>query len=194
VVRGPRDIHRVAIIQKRAFSVVGPSVWNGLPSDLRSLPRDLSSSVYKLFKTLLFGRAWAAMGAPLSRYLEGALYKLIYRKIYAESPQERSETIHRCCICLALTGCVLCLILVLRGYSIPANQSGGIDSFISRILIGLVFWKNTVSRDTGTYFLSRPTDTYFFYKKALILHALAYMKNKVSHSDFRERKRVVTLN
>src|SRR6218665_3500909 len=45
--------------QKRAFSIVGPSVWNGLPSDLRSLPRDFSSSFYKLLKTLLFGRAWA---------------------------------------------------------------------------------------------------------------------------------------
>src|SRR6218665_1285390 len=45
--------------QKRAFSIVGPSVWNGLPSDLRSLPRDLSSSFYKLLKTLLFGRSWA---------------------------------------------------------------------------------------------------------------------------------------
>src|SRR6218665_1718979 len=43
----------------RAFSIVGPSVWNSLPSDLRSLPRDLSSSFYKLLKTLLFGRAWA---------------------------------------------------------------------------------------------------------------------------------------
>src|SRR6218665_646042 len=31
---------------ERAFSIVGPSVWNSLPSDLRSLPRDLSSSFY----------------------------------------------------------------------------------------------------------------------------------------------------
>src|SRR6218665_2336242 len=45
--------------QKRAFSIVGPSVWNDLPSELRFLSRDLSSSFYKLFKTLLFGRAWA---------------------------------------------------------------------------------------------------------------------------------------
>src|SRR6218665_2388877 len=45
--------------QKRAFSIGGPSVWNGLPSELRSLPRDLSSSFYKLLKTLLFRRAWA---------------------------------------------------------------------------------------------------------------------------------------
>ena len=50
---------RTATRQKRAFSIVGPSVWNDLPSELRSLPQNLSSSVYKLLKTLLFGRAWA---------------------------------------------------------------------------------------------------------------------------------------
>src|SRR6218665_2272073 len=50
---------RTATRQKRAFSNVGPSVWNGLPSELRSLPRDLISSFYKLLKTLHFGRAWA---------------------------------------------------------------------------------------------------------------------------------------
>src|SRR6218665_2977764 len=44
--------------RKRAFSIVGPSVWNGFPSELRSLPRDLSSSSYKLLKTLLVGQAW----------------------------------------------------------------------------------------------------------------------------------------
>src|SRR6218665_446603 len=50
---------RTATRQNRAFSIVGPSVWNGLPSDLHSLPWDLSSSFYKLLKTLPFGRAWA---------------------------------------------------------------------------------------------------------------------------------------
>src|SRR6218665_3974609 len=50
---------RTATRQKRAFSIVDPSVWSGLPSELRSLPRDLSSSFHKLLKTLLFGRAWA---------------------------------------------------------------------------------------------------------------------------------------
>ena len=49
----------IATRQKRAFSIVGPSVWNGIPTELRSLPRDLSSSVYKLLKTILFGQAWA---------------------------------------------------------------------------------------------------------------------------------------
>src|SRR6218665_3054602 len=45
---------RTATRQKRAFSIVGPS-------ELRSLPRDLSSSFYKLLKTLLFGRAWECL-------------------------------------------------------------------------------------------------------------------------------------
>src|SRR6218665_800038 len=50
---------RTAIKQHRAFSIVGPSVWNSLPSEIRSLPRDLSSSFYKLLKTFIFARAWA---------------------------------------------------------------------------------------------------------------------------------------
>src|SRR6218665_35977 len=48
-----------AIKQHRAFSIVGPSVWNNFPSEIRSLPRDLSSSFYKLLKTFIFARAWA---------------------------------------------------------------------------------------------------------------------------------------
>ena len=50
---------RTAIKQHRAFSIVGPSVWNSLPSEIRSLPRDLSSSFYKLLKTFIFARDWA---------------------------------------------------------------------------------------------------------------------------------------
>lgn len=45
--------------QNRAFSAAGPSIWNGLPFELRSLPRDFSSSFYSLLKTFLFARAWA---------------------------------------------------------------------------------------------------------------------------------------
>src|SRR6218665_4160608 len=30
---------RTSAKQSRAFSVVGPSIWNGLPSQLRTLPR-----------------------------------------------------------------------------------------------------------------------------------------------------------
>src|SRR6218665_1068754 len=50
---------RTATSQKRAFSIMGPCVWNGLQYELRSLPRDRYSSFYKLIKTLLCGRAWA---------------------------------------------------------------------------------------------------------------------------------------
>ena len=50
---------RTAIKQLRAFSIVGPSTWNSLPSEIRSLPRDLSSSFYKLLKTFIFAEAWA---------------------------------------------------------------------------------------------------------------------------------------
>ena len=48
-----------AIKQNRAFSAAGPSIWNGLPFELCSLPRDFSSSFYSLLKTFLFARAWA---------------------------------------------------------------------------------------------------------------------------------------
>jgi len=42
--------------QNRAFLAAGPSIWNGLPLELRSLPRDLWSSFYSLLKTFLFAR------------------------------------------------------------------------------------------------------------------------------------------
>jgi len=44
--------------KNRAFSVAGPSIWNGLPLELHSLPRDLSSSFYSLLKTILFALGW----------------------------------------------------------------------------------------------------------------------------------------
>ena len=44
--------------QRRAFSVVGPSVWNSLPLQMRLLPRVDSSVFYKLLKTFLFHRGW----------------------------------------------------------------------------------------------------------------------------------------
>src|SRR6218665_1685244 len=59
--------------KNRAFSIVGPSAWNSLPSEIRSLHRDLSTSFYKLLKTFIFVRP--GLGAPLSSYLELALYK-----------------------------------------------------------------------------------------------------------------------
>src|SRR6218665_833837 len=39
-------------------SIVGPSALNSLPSELHSLPWDLSSSFYKLLKTVIFAQAW----------------------------------------------------------------------------------------------------------------------------------------
>src|SRR6218665_1930542 len=47
---------RPSTTQARAFSVVGPSVWNGLPLAQR-LPRILSDTFYSSLKTLLFSRA-----------------------------------------------------------------------------------------------------------------------------------------
>ena len=43
--------------QARAFLVVGPSVWNGLPLSQRLLPRILSDTFYSSLKILLFSRA-----------------------------------------------------------------------------------------------------------------------------------------
>src|SRR6218665_2053781 len=55
---------RTSIMQSRAFSVVGPLVWNGLPLALRSLPRVSSQKFLQQLKTTLFGRA--VVGALLS--------------------------------------------------------------------------------------------------------------------------------
>jgi len=46
-------------IQRRAFSVVAPSIWNALPSQIRLLPKSYTPLlVYKLLKTDLFHRGW----------------------------------------------------------------------------------------------------------------------------------------
>src|SRR6218665_1386392 len=59
--------------QNRAFSAAGPSIWNGLSLELRSLPRYLSSLFYSLLKTFIFHGP--GLGVLMSSYLEGALYK-----------------------------------------------------------------------------------------------------------------------
>jgi len=43
-------------MQKRAFAVVGPSIWNGLPLSIRTLPRNLSQTFLSQLKAVLFGR------------------------------------------------------------------------------------------------------------------------------------------
>src|SRR6218665_3632567 len=48
---------RTSTTQARAFSVVGPSLWNRLPLSQRLLPRILSDTFYSSLKTLLFSRA-----------------------------------------------------------------------------------------------------------------------------------------
>ena len=64
---------RTYTMQSRAFSVVGPVVWNGLPLELRLLPRSLSDTFYNRLKQ--FSLAVLESGAPLSSPLEEVLYK-----------------------------------------------------------------------------------------------------------------------
>jgi len=45
--------------QNRTFSAAGPFIWNSLPLELRSLPRDFSRSFYSLLKAFLFPWTWA---------------------------------------------------------------------------------------------------------------------------------------
>src|SRR6218665_3914596 len=64
---------RTSAKQSRAFSVVGPSIWNGLPSQLWTLPRALSPAFFLKLRLLFL--AVLESGAPLSSSLEEALYK-----------------------------------------------------------------------------------------------------------------------
>ena len=43
---------RTVTIQRRAFSVVGPATWNGLPLEVRNVPRVFPSPFYRLLKTV----------------------------------------------------------------------------------------------------------------------------------------------
>src|SRR6218665_1784958 len=47
---------RLAIMQRRDFSVVGPSAWNDLPVELRSLLMTSPSKFYISLKSFFFGR------------------------------------------------------------------------------------------------------------------------------------------
>jgi hypothetical protein len=64
---------RTSTMLSSAFSVVGPVVWNGLPLELRLLPRSLSDTFYNRLKTVLL--AVLELGAPLSSPLQEVLYK-----------------------------------------------------------------------------------------------------------------------
>src|SRR6218665_1289437 len=50
-------------MQKRAFAVVGPSILNGFPLSIRSLPRNLSQTFLSQLKAVLFGRAHVGVGS-----------------------------------------------------------------------------------------------------------------------------------
>src|SRR6218665_3714562 len=50
---------RLTIMQQRAFSVVGPSAWNDLPVELRSLLMTSPSKFYISLKSFFFGHDWA---------------------------------------------------------------------------------------------------------------------------------------
>src|SRR5688572_3542512 len=45
--------------QRRAFSVVGPSIWNDLLSELRFLPLTNQTEFYKSLKSFFLCRGWA---------------------------------------------------------------------------------------------------------------------------------------
>ena len=65
---------RTSTRQTCAFSVVGPSVWNGLPLALRLLPRVHSNAFYSSLKIAI--AALLESGALLSSNLEEeALYE-----------------------------------------------------------------------------------------------------------------------
>ena len=60
---------RLAIGQRRPFSVVGPSIWNELPLELRSLLAVRPAGFYKSLKSFFFSRGW--LEALLSTFLKG---------------------------------------------------------------------------------------------------------------------------
>ena len=49
---------RTSTRQRRAFSSVGPAIWNGLPLNLRLMPRLNSPAFYKSLKTYYFSCGW----------------------------------------------------------------------------------------------------------------------------------------
>ena len=56
---------KTATRQRRAFSIVGPSTWNGLPLEIRILPKNNESAFCRLLKTHLYRRGWAGGASEL---------------------------------------------------------------------------------------------------------------------------------
>src|SRR6218665_870975 len=66
---------KTATRQRRAFSIVGPSTWNGLPLEIRILPKIMKVRFAGCLRLICI--AVAGLGATLSRFLEGAPYKFL---------------------------------------------------------------------------------------------------------------------
>src|ERR1700733_14972519 len=49
---------RTALMHNRAFSIVGPSLWNDLVPEIRSLKHDQYLTFCRLLRTSLFDLAW----------------------------------------------------------------------------------------------------------------------------------------
>src|SRR6218665_502577 len=62
-------------MQRRAFSVVAPSIWNSLPSQIRLLPKSYVTRLCSTRCLKLIFFTVVGLEAPLSSFLEGALYK-----------------------------------------------------------------------------------------------------------------------
>src|SRR6218665_3545231 len=50
---------KTATMQRRTFSIVGPSTWNGLPLEVFLLPKSNESAFCRLLKTDMYCRSWA---------------------------------------------------------------------------------------------------------------------------------------
>src|SRR6218665_2264441 len=51
-------------IQRRAFSIVDRSTWNGLSLEIRLLPKNnIEAAFYRLLKTDLYRRGWAGVAS-----------------------------------------------------------------------------------------------------------------------------------
>src|SRR6218665_1626422 len=66
---------KTATRQRRELSIVGSSTWNGLPLEIRVLPKIMKVRFAGCFRQICI--AVAGLGAPLSRFLEGAPYKFL---------------------------------------------------------------------------------------------------------------------
>src|SRR6218665_2541719 len=53
-------------MQRRAFSVVAPSIWNLLPLQIRLLPKSYTPLLYTLLKTDIFHRGWTGSASEFS--------------------------------------------------------------------------------------------------------------------------------